>query len=225
VQFSVRRKKQVALQKLAHFSPVDANIVLRAESLGIREIKLEGLLKEFGEANVRAQIKVLEMRAADSKLTLIDNSYSYLRSLLRNGLPEENEQKTQTLPSKDFASKNIKNVAQSTDTESADAKFKEQRIALIKQQVAALPLPQREEWMQKAIEKLRVRQQYSGVVQRRAAQGDWSHGLLGAIVVQLYAEHVYGKNWQDQSLDNLKAISPGSNSIDKISRTVVNDDV
>jgi hypothetical protein len=84
VQFAVRKKRQAATPRAVSNEPVDATLVLRAETLGIREIKLEGLIKEFGDERVRAQIEVLERRAANKTLRTIDNAFSYLRSLLRN---------------------------------------------------------------------------------------------------------------------------------------------
>ena len=60
VQFAVRKKRQAAPARPASSEPVDATLVLRAETLGIREIKLEGLIKEFGDERVRSQIDVLE---------------------------------------------------------------------------------------------------------------------------------------------------------------------
>ena len=84
VQFSVRRKRGGPRSRSAAADIVDANLVLRAESLGVRESKLDELIKEFGEARVREKVEVLERRAANNNLRGVENSYSYLRSLLRN---------------------------------------------------------------------------------------------------------------------------------------------
>lgn len=83
-QFAVRKKRAPARLPARDAAPVDANLVLRAESLGVRESKLEGLINEFGEAAVRDKVEVLERRASNSRLRGVDNAYSYLRSLLRN---------------------------------------------------------------------------------------------------------------------------------------------
>lgn len=82
-QFAVRKKRAPARLPSREAAPVDANLVLRAESLGVRESKLEGLINEFGEAAVRDKVEVLERRASNSRLRGVDNAYSYLRSLLR----------------------------------------------------------------------------------------------------------------------------------------------
>ncbi|MEK8051219.1 replication initiation protein [Ideonella sp. DXS22W] len=83
-QFAVRKKRAPARLPTREAAPVDANLVLRAESLGVRESKLEGLINEFGEAAVRDKVEVLERRASNSRLRGVDNAYSYLRSLLRH---------------------------------------------------------------------------------------------------------------------------------------------
>jgi hypothetical protein len=83
-QFAVRKKRAPARLPSREAAPVDANLVLRAESLGVRESKLEGLINEFGEAAVRDKVEVLERRASNSRLRGVENAYSYLRSLLRN---------------------------------------------------------------------------------------------------------------------------------------------
>lgn len=83
-QFAVRKKRAPARLPSRDATLVDANLVLRAESLGVRESKLEALINEFGDAAVRDKVEVLERRASNSRLRGVDNAYSYLRSLLRN---------------------------------------------------------------------------------------------------------------------------------------------
>ncbi|RYF69175.1 MAG: hypothetical protein EOO22_16550 [Comamonadaceae bacterium] len=65
VQFAVRKRSRV-VTRLDARQPVDANLVLRAETLDIREIKLDALVKEFGEGLVRDKLELLEQRAANS---------------------------------------------------------------------------------------------------------------------------------------------------------------
>ena len=83
-QFAVRRKRAAARPAGRRAAPVDAHLVLRAESLGIRELKLDGLIQEFGEAAVRDKVEQLERRSANQRLRGVDNAYAYLRALLRH---------------------------------------------------------------------------------------------------------------------------------------------
>lgn len=189
-QFSVRRKKSAAHATTA--TAVDASLVLRAESLGIREMKLEGLLREFGDERVRDQLVNLERRAASSKLRPIDNPYSYLRTLLRNedGAPAVEEPPT-LAPVATPTGANRGYV----DPESARIAV---RIADLKSEIGRLPSTERKGWAAKALEELARKRQLNAVVTRRAEQGDVLHGLLGATVVKLYAESVYGPDWQSE---------------------------
>lgn len=185
IQFAVRRKRLP--KPHVDNNPIDANLVLRVESLGIREIKLDGLLKEFGEEKVRDQVDVLEKRAANSKLRSLDNSYSYLRSLLRNVDPV-----TDTVPCLiDLAPAPL--VAASALAVSAveqmaavQAAVENERIAVVKRELTQLNPSVRDIWIQLALDELRSKGLLSAVVQRRAAQGDWTHGLLGSTIVRLY---------------------------------------
>ena len=189
-QFSVRRKKSVAPAATA--DPVDASLVLRAESLGIREMKLEGLLREFGDERVREQLVNLERRAASSKLRPVDNPYSYLRTLLRNEEGASNiEQPPVLAPVATPVAVNRGYV----DPESGRIAA---RIADLKSEIARLPPSERRSWADKALEELARKRQLNAVVTRRAEQGDVLHGLLGATVVRLYGEAVYGAGWQSE---------------------------
>jgi len=180
-QFAVRRKRLP--QQRVERDPIDANLVLRAESLGIREIKLDGLIREFGEAKVRDQVDVLERRAANSNLRTVDNAYSYLRSLLRTAELTPN---TDTSPAQPTPILLAVPTAPVKDAAAIQAVAENERIADTKRKLAALDPRVRDTWVHLALDDLRARGLYSAVVQRRAAQGDWAHGLLGSTVVRLY---------------------------------------
>ena len=193
-QFSVRRKKGMA--QLTAAAAVDASLILRAESLGVREVKLEGLLREFGDDRVREQIVNLERRAASSKLRPIDNPYSYLRALLRNedGSAHIDEQPVQAMVVAATPAFNGSYV----DAESTRIAA---RFAELKSEIGRLAPAVRKVWADKALEELARKRQLNAVVTRRAEQGDVLHGLLGSTVVRLYAESTYGAAWQGGAED------------------------
>jgi len=193
-QFSVRRKKSAAHATTA--TAVDASLVLRAESLGIREVKLEGLLREFGDERVREQLINLERRAASSKLRPIDNPYSYLRTLLRN---EDGTPTVEEPPALAPVATQIAVHSGYVDPESIRVAA---RIADLKSEIGRLPLLERKSWADKALEELARKRQLNAVVTRRAEQGDVLHGMLGATVVRLYAEAVHGSDWQGKPLES-----------------------
>ena len=192
-QFAVRRKRHSPLARTLASEPADANLVLRAESLGVREIKLEGLIKEFGEARVRDKVDVLEKRAANSKLRGVENAYSYLRSLVRNDDGRDNgegpfESQAATVEPKAPSTR----PAPGEDVVSS---WLHERIRTIKSELAALDTDHRKVWVDRALEELAGKRMLTAVVSRRAAQGDVLHGLLGSAVVQVYAAATYGPEW------------------------------
>ena len=214
-QFSVR-KKRATPQIKQQDQLADANLVLRAESLGIREMKLEGLIKEFGEQDVREKLEVLEKRTANRKLPIIDNSYSYLRSLLRNdtGAAEEPAARSSTQGSGDSA-KQVGAVLQQIPVSQrgqpqgatqaalsiaagqgqANDTWLRSRISEIKEEIRALSLDQQKVIAEQAVREMEARGSIQAVVARRFVQGDFLHGTLGVEVVRVYATAMYGADW------------------------------
>ncbi|MBV8048358.1 MAG: replication initiation protein, partial [Paludibacterium sp.] len=194
-QFAVRKKRVERKPKEAP-ELVDANLALRAESLGIRELKLEGLIKAFGEPSVRDKIAVLERRATNDRLRGVENAYSYLRSLLRNDGAAE--------PPVESAAHSVGELLgepQHGSTESRpqvvtgpplatpnpDAAWVNERITGIKAEIQGLSAEQRQGFVDAAIHELTLKGLMNAVITRRAAQGDVLHGMLGAYVVRQFA--------------------------------------
>jgi len=194
VQFAVRRKRKAVPLRTAESRPVDANLVLRAETLGIREIKLEGLIKEFGDDRVREQIEVLERRAASKSLRAVENAFSYLRSLLRNDGDSDAAppQHAPPAPTMTAAPPSFVPPAAAAD----ESNWAARRIAEMKQEVAALSPSQLNPWVAQALHDLARKGVLNAVISRRAAQGDVLHGLLGSAVVHAYADATYGPDWK-----------------------------
>ncbi|SDE87881.1 Initiator Replication protein [Variovorax sp. CF079] len=195
VQFAVRKKRQASLPRAASNQPVDANLILRAETLGIREIKLEGLIKEFGDDRVRDQIAVLERRAGNKSLRAVDNAFSYLRSLLRN----ETEPDAPTGPATATPSLPVAEPAQAAPAQPAasdGSTWLREQIEAMKKEVAALEPAKLNGWVNRALQDLARKGALNAVISRRAAQGDVLHGLLGSAVVYAYADATYGPDWK-----------------------------
>lgn len=201
-QFSVR-KKRAELSRSFKSGVVDANLVLRAESLGIRELKLEGLIKEFGEDAVRRQVDVLEKRTANSRLRGIDNGYSYLRSLLRNGNSGTSLADGEVVGA---AGESPKSAVAEVDH--AGQTWIQQRLAELRAEIAALSHDQRQAYGNAAVAELQAKRILNPALTRRAAQGDILHGLLGATVVKLYGLANYGAHW-DKEPAPVEGANPG----------------
>ncbi|RYF31354.1 MAG: RepB family plasmid replication initiator protein, partial [Comamonadaceae bacterium] len=188
VQFAVRRRSKVAPLVERTPAPIDANLALRAETLGIREIKLDALLKEFGEAQVREKLDALERRVANSSLRSVDNAYSYLRSSLRNeggvAVPSaaailEAPPSPKVAPAPSLAAPDVAG----------------ERIRAMRAEVEKLSPAERQIWVDRALQSLAAKGILTAVISRRAAQGDVLHGLLGSVVVHAYAAATYGPDW------------------------------
>ena len=196
-QFAVRKKKTAPKLRQSD-QLVDANLVLRAESLGIRELKLEVLIKEFGEELVAEKVEVLERRAAKSHLRGIDNAYSYLRSLLRHSggrddAAEDDGSQGVPVPAQSAAS------PQPPQELAPNANWLNQRIATLKEEIQGLSPEYRQAIVDAAIQELTSKGLMTAVITRRASQGDVLHGLLGSVVVKLYAMGMYGAEWDKPS--------------------------
>ncbi|MDI4635898.1 replication initiation protein [Pelomonas sp. V22] len=213
VQFAVRRKR-VAPKLRQASDVVDANLVLRAESLGIRELKLEGLIKEFSEDAVRVNIEVLEKRAANNKLREVDNAYSYLRSLLRNGGLDANDPPVKK-GSRDVESELRDETISASELTAAQAyaaraeaavpvaEWVNARMASIREELLSLSPERRQIFVDAAIEELTGKGMMTAVISRRVAQGDVLHGMVGAVVLGHYARAVYGPDWDKPDTEDM----------------------
>jgi hypothetical protein len=203
-QFAVRKKRLDPKPRQAA-DVVDANLILRAESLGIRELKLEGLIREFSEELVRNKVQVLERRAANNRLRGVENAYSYLRSLLRNdGGPDEPAASPSSSESE--IPQGVRPVPSPLLAHATpDASWTNERISVIKAEIQGLSHGQRQAHVDAAVLELTEKGLMNAVVTRRAAQGDVLHGLLGAYVVRHYANSVYGPEWDKPDAGDLFA--------------------
>lgn len=195
VQFAVRRRPRPSVAP-DQPAPVDANLVMRAETLGIREIKLDALMKEFGDDAVRAKLDVLERRAANSSLRAVDNAYSYLRSLLRHGAEADAPGGAQEgAPTPSAAERPMPPVPNISVPSPPPAAAAGERIRAMRREIEALDSATRQHWVDQALQSLASRGLMTAVISRRAAQGDVMHGMLGSVVVQTYAAATYGPDW------------------------------
>ncbi|RZI61428.1 MAG: RepB family plasmid replication initiator protein [Zymomonas sp.] len=203
VQFAVRRRSRHALPQV-HEQPVDAGLMLRGKTLGIREAKIESLIGEFGEERVREKLDLLERRAANDKLREIENTYSYLRSLLRDDVPDPRARpegptgapSSSTLP----APAAFPRVPALQEPSRQGPAPREEGgagdlIRAMRREVEQLKPAQLQVWVDRALQDLAAKGLLTAVISRRAAQGDVLHGLLGSVVVHAYATATYGPGW------------------------------
>lgn len=191
VQFSVRRKVR---QPVAHHihEPVNAGLIMHAQTLGISESKTDALIREFNEAQLELKLGELEKRMANTGLKTVENAYAYLRSLLLKPADDAPGPGISVEPSRVLKSSQ---EAKPLQPLTADSAWQGERIRMLMQEIEALSEPQRRHWLNLAVQDLSARGLLTGAVSRRAALGEIARGVLGSKAVQIYAEATYGPDW------------------------------
>ena len=191
VQFSVRRKVQQAVVKSSYI-PIDAGLILRAQTLGITETKMDALIREFNEVQVTIKLGELALRMENTLLKPVENSYSYLRSLL---LKPNNEVSVMSIAVESsnvdkplFQAKQLKPLT-------VDSAWQGEQMRMLMQELDALSEQERRHWLNLAVQDLSRRGLLTGAVSRRAALGEIAPGVLGSKAIQIYAETTYGPDW------------------------------
>jgi hypothetical protein len=192
-QFSVRKKLRSPLSMKVDV--VDLELVQKALQLGIREIKLDPLIQEFGEDAVRAALSHLEARTVNRQFRPIENSYSYLRTVLRSGgltptstpvldgssTVEQNKNHLNVEPTRRV-------VAKADLPPSSEESL---RLQQMRSELEAMSADDRRVYVSQAVSKLIEKGLFTPVIRRRFEQGDELHGVLGAMVIQCYSERTH----------------------------------
>lgn len=184
-QFSVRKKHRKPLSPKTE--QVDLVLIQKALQMGIREIKIDPLIQEFGDDAVRSALTHLESRAANRQFRPIENAYSYLRTLLRSGGVTTSpgvEAPLLQSPSLEISRTVLAKVQIPASNEEA------QRLQEMRAELEAMSFEERRIFVNQAVSKLIDKGLFTPVIRRRFEQGDELHGVLGAMVIQCYAEHV-----------------------------------
>ena len=192
-QFSVRKKLRA--RHTTKTEIVDLELVHKALQLGIREIKLDPLIQEYGEEAVRRALEHLAGRTVNRQFRPIENTYSYLRTLLRNGGASE---KVESGPANEAVASTHISQSLRLDASSpmvvkpviAESTAESTRLQTLRAELEALPPDDRRRFVNQAVTKLIEKGLFTPVIRRRFESGDELHGVLGAMVIQCYAEHV-----------------------------------
>lgn len=184
-QFTVRKKHRTPLQQKSEV--VDLELIQKALQLGIREIKLDPLIQEFGDDAVRSALTQLESRTANRQFRPVENTYSYLRTVLRgDGVsPASDSDPPSVQPSLPERSRPaVVKVSSPASNEEA------LRLQQMRAELESMSSDERRIFVNQAVSKLSEKGLFTPVIRRRFEQGDDLHGVLGAMVIQCYAEHV-----------------------------------
>ena len=212
VQFQVRRKQLASSQE--HQDESEA-LILRGESLGIKEARLMGLLATYGRPLVESKLLDLETRVARSDLLRVSDIVGYFEVSLRNALavapaapiaipriqdaggvdvmppvePAELDGAAQKRPG---AAPSLSVEArmfarQRAQTAEAEGREREYK-AQLRQEFVRLPKPEQEVLIAKAVAALESRNLMTPAMRRRKAEGEVLAGILGAEVMRYYEE-------------------------------------
>ena len=215
-QFSVR-KKAGAGRNVFESTVVDANLVHRAEMLGIPESKLDRLIQEFGEAQVRENVDILERRVVNRELRGLENPYAWIRSVLRNNLDG-----APIAPSTLMSPASAQQVAAPRSSQSTSLLTKAKGVAVVPSTaVPSLPPApaftgspeyakrlaelrnaferlesgERTYWAQRVLNDPKNTNMFGAVIKKRVLGGDILHGLFGDTLIRTWAENAFGPDW------------------------------
>lgn len=203
-QFSVRKKAGSA-HTVFESPVVDAYLVHRAEMLGIPEMKLDRLIQEFGDGQVREKIDILERRVVNRELRGLENPYAWVRSVLRNDLegitaPQVLAAKGATQPAANAAATSPSSVTTSIDLseqgrEVPQSPEYEKRLGELRNEFERLEPGERNHWVQRVLNDPKNKNLFGAIIKKRVIGGDVLHGVFGNMLIRTWAEYTYGPGW------------------------------
>ena len=201
IQFIVRnRQRKRAVEERAE--PVDVSMVITAEKLKISQTKLFSLVDQFGEEAVQSGLLAVERRVSKTELRAVENTYSYLRSILRSG---DAVAETGVTTAADVVHATVDGTPPPEDKLSdglaprgageESALRKTERFAQVRDELRELDARVHRAYAEMAMAELAKEGRASPVLRRRVAQGDYFFGTVGVLMVQRYAAEKYGQGW------------------------------
>jgi hypothetical protein len=185
VQFIVRKKQKV--QQLTTAVAIDANLMLQAERNGIGEKAAEQLIRQFGEALFKDKLDLLAARVQNTSLARVNNTFAWLSGVLKNAhLSGESE-----TPQTEAPEANVRNTPLNEK-----APVNRSNAAIVLAEINQLPIDQRQKWVDLAVVELKAAKLFSAQDKKRSEEDKIVMGAFGGKVINLYATHVYGPEWQ-----------------------------
>jgi len=188
VQFRVTRKPR---ERDRARGPTDVAQVLRAARLDIREADFDALTTKYGAYKVAEALDALESYVNDPTATKIVNRTAYLRTILANRYPDNQEQ---ILAPQEAAATAAGPVQQVIAAESRDDLVKKWIAGRYKQlnaEFAELSDEERAKWIDVTATRFTT-----PAVKRRLENRDWVSPLVNHLVLDEYASSTYGSEWK-----------------------------
>jgi plasmid replication initiation protein len=198
IQFGVRKKQSQPVLTQQH--EINAEIIIKAERLGIAESRADSLIRMYGEELFVQKLDETRARMFDKSKKSIDSPYAYLKVLLKNSklgyeaTPAKSFKKFQDADVK----REVQTMEQKTQLDLENLSVETKNVRSIMQEINELPESQRKDWINKAVTDLKANGMFNAIIQKRAQESKISNGILGGKVVSIYAEEIYGPMWRTQ---------------------------
>jgi len=189
VQFIVRKKQKV--QQLTTTVTIDANLMLQAERLGIGDKAAEQLIRQYGEELFKDKLELLSARIQNPTLTKVNNTFAWLSGVLKNAhLGGESAPPLGVEPEAQAISAQV-NVRAASNRSNA---------SIVLAEVNKLPATQRQKWVALAVAELKAAKLFNAQDKKRSEEDKIVMGAFGGKVINLFATHVYGPDWQSMPM-------------------------
>jgi hypothetical protein len=207
VQFSVRKSSR-RLDAIAS-SAVSSSVVLAGVRLGVRTSDMEAMEREFGQADLASALVRFERVQGAPSANQVANAGAYLRAIIINQARERATRDSK--PGED--TKSLGNAQSSfaagpTRPQTlGEAQFdeKERRMQLIRAKFAELTSEQRSTWARQMAEADMKDRLTSPGIQSRLARGEWQSPLIKTLVLNFYAQVVFGEDWPNLDLADFES--------------------
>jgi hypothetical protein len=208
IQFAIRPKRQAQLPLAAHRQPVDLHLLKDMVALGVNDQVAERLLEQHGEEAVLIALPTLRRRLESAYPHPIKDAGRYLKTLLEQVPPAHVGDAS--APPVDAAVASTPQRLAINERVRADwtARWREGRIAALKAEIAQLSESALADLLQLVREDHAARQVHPSVA-RRLRNSGWSHPMVVADVVRVYAEGAYGSQWDHPTADDLLKVAAG----------------
>jgi hypothetical protein len=189
VQFIVRKKQKV--QQLTTSATLDANLILQADRLGIGEKAAEQLIRQYGEELFKEKLDLLSARSKNPTLTKVNNAFAWLSGVLKNAhLGTES-------PSHLSAEPKAIGLSAQVDVKTPSTRS---NASMMLAEINKLPTAERQKWVALAVAELKAAKLFSAQDKKRSEEDKIVMGAFGGKVINLFATHAYGPNWQSMSM-------------------------
>jgi hypothetical protein len=185
VQFKVARK---ARAKPGIPDAADVSLVMRAATLGVREVDLDALTAKYGALKVTEGLDAMAACIGDPDDAKFINRGVHLKAMLAKRFPDGGAA-AQLSPAPKVAPRR-------GQLERVEA-WKANRQKQIRAEFSALPDDEKAKWIDQAAPTIRQSSVMTPALRKRIADRDWASPLISRVVLDVYASARHGAGWKE----------------------------